>query len=61
MASTLPCPLELGAKACRIDQDGLGKIAAILAGEKLTEKLNEKLGEKVSPELKDALKGLFKR
>lgn len=54
-------PLELGAKACRIDQEGLGKIAATLAGEKLTEKLNEKLGEKVSPELKDALKGLFKR
>ena len=54
-------PLELGAKACRIDQDGLGKIAATLAGEKLTEKLDEKLGEKVSPELKDALKGLFKR
>lgn len=54
-------PLELGAKACRIDQDGLGKIAATLAGEKLTEKLNEKLGDKVSPELKDALKGLFKR
>ena len=54
-------PLELGAKACRIDQDGLGKIAATLAGEKLTEKLDEKLGDKVSPELKDALKGLFKR
>ncbi|WP_205342612.1 AsmA family protein [Denitrificimonas caeni] len=54
-------PLELGAKACRIDQEGLGKIAATLAGEKLTEKLNEKLGDKVSPELKDALKGLFKR
>lgn len=54
-------PLELGAKACRIDQNGLGKIAATLAGEKLNEKLNEKLGEKVSPELKDALKGLFKR
>ena len=54
-------PLELGAKACRIDQEGLGKIAATLAGEKLTEKLNEKLGEKVSPELKDALKNLFKR
>jgi len=54
-------PLELGAKACRIDQEGLGKIAATLAGEKLTEKLNEKLGEKVSPELKDALKSLFKR
>ena len=54
-------PLELGAKACRIDQDGLGKVAAKLAGDKLNEKLNEKLGEKVSPELKDALKGLFKR
>ncbi|SFQ19290.1 AsmA protein [Geopseudomonas sagittaria] len=54
-------PLELGAKACRLDQDGLGKIAAKLAGEKLTEKLDEKLGDKVSPELKDALKGLFQR
>lgn len=54
-------PLELGAKACRIDQDGLGKIAATLAGEKINEKINEKLGDKVSPELKDALKGLFKR
>lgn len=54
-------PLEMGAKACRIDQEGLGKITAKLAGEKLTEKLDEKLGDKVSPELKDALKGLFKR
>ena len=54
-------PLELGARACRLDQDGLGKIAARLAGEKLTEKLDEKLGDKVSPELKDALKGLFQR
>lgn len=54
-------PLELGAKSCRIDQEGLGKITAKLAGEKLTEKLDEKLGDKVSPELKDALKGLFKR
>ena len=54
-------PLELGAKACRIDEDGLGKIAATLAGEKITEKLDEKLGEKISPELKDALKELFKR
>ncbi len=52
-------PLELGAKACRLDQDGLGKVAAKLAGGKLTEKLEEKLGDKVSPELKDALKGLF--
>ncbi|MNP58724.1 hypothetical protein D3C76_1536670 [compost metagenome] len=54
-------PLELGAKACRLDQDGLGKVAAKLAGDKLSEKLEEKLGDKVSPELKDALKGLFKR
>lgn len=54
-------PLELGAKACRFDQDGLGKIAARLAGEKLNETIEEKLGDKVSPELKDALKGLFNR
>lgn len=54
-------PLELGARACRLDQDGLGKIAARLAGEKLSEKLDEKLGDKVSPELKDALRGLFQR
>lgn len=54
-------PLELGAKACRIDQDGIGKIAARLAGDKISEKIEEKLGEKVSPELKDALKGLFNR
>lgn len=54
-------PLELGAKACRIDQDGLGKLAATVAGEKINQKLTEKLGDKVSPELKDALRGLFKR
>lgn len=58
-------PLELGAKACRLDREGLGRIAAKLAGdrisEKLEDKLDEKLGDKVSPELKDALKGLFKR
>ncbi|MBC3483801.1 MULTISPECIES: AsmA family protein [Pseudomonas] len=58
-------PLELGAKACRLDQDGLGKVAAKLAGnrlkDKIDEKLEEKLGDKVSPEVKDALKGLFKR
>lgn len=54
-------PLELGAKACRFDRDGLGKVAARLAGEKLNEKIEEKLGDKVSPELKDALKGLFKQ
>lgn len=58
-------PLELGAKACRLDKEGVGQIAAKLAGdrisEKLEDKLNDKLGDKVSPELKDALKGLFKR
>lgn len=54
-------PLELGAKACRLDKEGLGKVAAKMAGNKLSEKLEEKLGDKVSPELKDALKGLFKR
>ncbi|MDZ3994887.1 AsmA family protein [Pseudomonas sp. Teo4] len=54
-------PLELGAKACRLDQDGMGKVAAKLAGNRLKDKIDEKLGDKVSPELKDALKGLFKR
>ncbi|WP_404438787.1 AsmA family protein [Stutzerimonas chloritidismutans] len=54
-------PLELGAKACRFDKDGLGKIAAKLAGEKLNETIEEKLGDKISPDLKDALKGLFNR
>ncbi|OEC33396.1 AsmA protein [Pseudomonas cuatrocienegasensis] len=54
-------PLELGAKACRLDQDGMGKVAAKLAGNKINEKIEEKLGDKVSPELKDALKGLFNR
>lgn len=54
-------PLELGAKACRLDKEGMGKVAAKLAGNRLNEKLEEKLGDKVSPELKDALKGLFNR
>jgi AsmA protein len=54
-------PLELGAKACRIDNDRLGQVATKLAGDKLSEKIDEKLGDKVSPELKNALKGLFKR
>ncbi|NWD47858.1 AsmA family protein [Pseudomonas gingeri] len=54
-------PLELGAKACRIDKDGLGQVAARMAGNKLSDKIDEKLGDKVSPELKNALKGLFKR
>ncbi|QPL31976.1 AsmA family protein [Pseudomonas fragi] len=54
-------PLELGAKACRLDKEGLGKVAAKVAGNKLTDKLEEKLGDRVSPELKNALKGLFNR
>lgn len=54
-------PLELGAKACRLDKEGLGQVAAKMAGDKLGEKIEEKLGDKVSPELKDALRGLFKR
>ncbi|SFJ10179.1 AsmA protein [Pseudomonas guineae] len=54
-------PLEMGGKACRLDQDGLGKVATKLAGNKLNEKIEEKLGDKVSPELRDALKGLFNR
>lgn len=49
-----------GALSCKVDGDGLGKIVARLAGDKLTDKLDEKLGEKVSPDLKKALKGLFK-
>jgi len=54
-------PLELGAKACRLDKDGMGQVAAKLAGERIGDKIDEKLGDKVSPELKNALKGLFKR
>lgn len=58
-------PLELGAKACRVEKEGLGQIAAKLLGDearnKLNDKIDEKLGDKVSPELKDALKGLFNR
>ncbi len=53
-------PLELGAKACRIDQDKLGNIAKQMAGKKFEEKLDEKLKGKVAPELQDALKGLFR-
>ena len=52
-------PLELGARACRLDQEGLSKVAGRIVGEKLSNKIDEKLGDKVSPELKDALKGLF--
>ncbi|WNF56073.1 AsmA family protein [Pseudomonas sp. SG20052] len=54
-------PLELGAKACRLDNERMGEVASKLAGERISEKIDEKLGDKVSPELKNALKGLFKR
>ncbi|KAF1068756.1 MAG: hypothetical protein GAK45_01278 [Pseudomonas citronellolis] len=54
-------PVELGAKACRLDKDGIGRIAAQLAGDRISEKIQDKLGDKASPELKDALKNLFKR
>ncbi|MDQ0124420.1 AsmA protein [Pseudomonas lini] len=54
-------PLELGAKACRLDNERMGQVAGKMAGDKISEKIDEKLGDKVSPELKDALKGLFKR
>jgi AsmA protein len=54
-------PLELGAKACRLDNEGLGKVAAKLATDRIGDKIDEKLGDKVSPEIKDAIKGLFKR
>lgn len=58
-------PLELGAKACRIDQDALGQIAAQMATHKLTEKIDKKISEKLdknlTPDIKDAIKGLFNR
>ncbi|WP_223511734.1 AsmA family protein [Pseudomonas sp. GL-R-26] len=54
-------PLELGAKACRLDNERMSQVAAKLAGDRISEKIDEKLGDKVNPQLKDALKGLFKR
>ncbi|WP_213875671.1 AsmA family protein [Pseudomonas sp. dw_358] len=54
-------PLELGAKACRVDKEGLTQLAAKTAAERIGDKIQEKIGDKVSPELKDAIKGLFKR
>lgn len=54
-------PLELGARACRVDRDGLGQVATQAVRNRVEEKIEDKLGDKVSPELKDALKGLFKR
>jgi len=61
--------LELGAKACRLDRDGVLQIAARLAvdkyGERVEEKLDKaiekKLGGDAAPQIKDALRGLFKR
>ncbi|WP_223457478.1 AsmA family protein [Pseudomonas sp. GL-RE-19] len=54
-------PLELGAKACRLDNDRMSQVAAKLAGDRISEKIDEKWGDKVNPKLKDALKELFKR
>jgi len=61
--------LELGAKACRLDRDGVLQIAARLVtdkyGERIEKKLDKaiekKLGGDAAPEIKDALRGLFKR
>ncbi|KXU36443.1 cell envelope biogenesis protein AsmA [Ventosimonas gracilis] len=60
--------LELGAKACRLDKDGVAQIAARLIvdqyGEKIESKLDKaiekKLGTEAAPQIKDALRGLFK-
>lgn len=38
-------PLEMGAKACRIDRDGLVQVAAKLAGDRIRDKIDEKLEE----------------
>lgn len=54
-------PLELGAKACRLDNDRMGQVAAKQAGDRISEKIEEKWGDKVDPKLKDALKEMFKR
>ncbi|WP_347910095.1 AsmA family protein [Pseudomonas grandcourensis] len=54
-------PLELGAKACRLDNERMSQVAAKLAGDRISEKIDAKWGDKVDPKLKDALKELFKR
>ncbi|WP_458373582.1 AsmA family protein [Pseudomonas laurylsulfatiphila] len=54
-------PLELGAKACRLDNDRMSQVATKLAGDRISDKIDEKWGDKVDPKLKDALKDLFKR
>jgi len=61
--------LESGAKACRLDRDGVLQIAASLASDKVSERVEKKLDEVIekklgtdaAPEIKDALRGLFKR
>jgi AsmA protein len=53
-------PVELGAKACRVDNEGLSLVAAKLAGDRIQQKIEDKLGDK-APQVKEALKGLFKR
>ncbi|NVL31854.1 AsmA family protein, partial [Pseudomonas syringae pv. actinidiae] len=45
-------PLELGAKACRLDKEGVGQIAAKLAGDRISEKLEDKLNEKLGDKVK---------
>lgn len=54
-------PLELGAKACRIDREGMASVGAQLLRNRVEDKIDEKLGDKVSPQVRDAIKGLFKR
>ncbi|MGF6090966.1 AsmA family protein [Pseudomonas sp. 18173] len=54
-------PLELGAKACRVDNERMSQVATKVAGDRISEKIEEKWGDKVDPKLKDALKELFKR
>ncbi|WP_223518817.1 AsmA family protein [Pseudomonas sp. GL-B-19] len=54
-------PLELGAKACRLDNERMGQVASKLAEDRISEKIDEKFGDKIRPELKNALKELFKR
>ncbi|WPO99674.1 AsmA family protein [Pseudomonas sp. HR96] len=67
LAFPLRCrgPLELGAKACRVDKEALMQLATKTAaeriGDKLQDKLQDKLGDKVPEQLKDTIKGLFKR
>ncbi|WP_158890660.1 MULTISPECIES: AsmA family protein [unclassified Pseudomonas] len=54
-------PLELGAKACRLDREAMGQIVARAAGNRLNEKIEEKLGDKISPDIQNAIRGLLQR